>query len=129
MLSVKEMRKRKSEFDEVWIICRKVKYLYKGERLVSELSPSEKLLNDYLNCKYHGMWNKEAFEGWYSKKFRKEMENQESKKFLNLLFYLVYRMNKNICICCFCNDESMCHRSIIFQMINEAIEKAKKKLA
>lgn len=96
-----------------WIIARSVKTLPDGALWVPELSPSRELLSDYLRLRKMGLWNEHAFKTIYVPTFLREMKgSKEAKQYLNLLFNLS-KKGKTIEIACFCQDETMCHRSII----------------
>lgn len=109
-----------SKYDEVWLIVRSLKSMPTGNAHiihVPELSPSPKLFYSYLNWRKAGHWNKDTFERWYKPQFLQDMQSTEAQKKLHELKNKA--KNKNILICCFCTDESLCHRSIVKQLIKE----------
>lgn len=103
-------------YDEVWAIVRSLKYTNPHIRHVPELSPSWSLFKQYMNFRNKGNWNEETFRKVYVPQFLKEMRGEEQQKLLNYLF----STNKHICLVCFCQDESLCHRSIIGGMLQGA---------
>ena len=112
--SISNLRKlNSSEFDEIWAIVRSLKSPITGVKQVSELSPSTDLFYRYLNLKKTGQWSAESFKNIYVPQFIYEMRrNDNARNKLNELF-LADRAGKNICLLCFCTDETLCHRSIV----------------
>ena len=107
----------KNKYDEIWIIVRSLGKVQTGRNIfhVPQLSPSYALYHDYLSWRDNGMWNKEQFENVYKPRFLEEMKSQTE-----LLGVLRERsFTKNILICCFCKDESMCHRSLVKELVEE----------
>ena len=102
-------------YDEVWAIVRSYKnYNPNSEILwIPELSPSKNLFSKYLKLKDTNKWNTESFNNIYVPQFLKEMKtNIVARNKLNELSRKD-KQNKNICLICFCLDETLCHRSII----------------
>ena len=85
----------------------------KGESLLWQL------FTEFLNKKKSGQWNKEMFENWYKPRFLREMCSDE-KSIAMLQRLKKEGKTKNILCCCYCQDESMCHRSIIRQLLDES---------
>ena len=99
-------------YDENWLIVRKpdvVPAFVKHELL---LSPSPELFLKYLEACHAGLFNREFFDQVYVPRFLKELsENHEA---LALLDHLVKKSKyTDILLACYCEDEAMCHRSII----------------
>ncbi len=114
--SIKEMNP--SKYDEVWICVRSLGNVKTGGNVyhVPQLSPSTDLFYAYLSWKKQGIWSKEQFDNVYAPRFLKEMESKDAQTYLNLLKEKI--KTKNICICCFCDDESLCHRSLIKKLLS-----------
>lgn len=80
-----------------------------------ELSPSRQLFFDYRNWASRGIWNEVTFRSEYAPRFISEIANNPvARKLLNQ----IYTMNKqnidrNFALGCYCDDESLCHRSIV----------------
>lgn len=103
----------RNEFDETYAIVRSMKS--KSDWIMQEplLSPSQSLFARYRQMVNDGTWSKEAFDTIYVPQFIKELkQNADAVEKLNEI-YRKSRDNKNIALCCFCTDESICHRSII----------------
>lgn len=105
-------------YDEVWGIVRSMKPM-DGVRQVQVLSPSWELFKKYRNLVESGSWNRNAFQSLYVPQFLEEMHSKEASYILNKL-YLMDKAGKNICLFCFCTDESLCHRSIIAGLLQGA---------
>ncbi len=105
-----------NEYDEVWLITRKVSGPRKNMIWVPELSPSEDLFFKYCKLKREGKWNEESFKNQYVPVFIKEMTSETAKSKLNLL-YEKSKSIPRIAIACYCDKESLCHKSIIGGMI------------
>lgn len=101
-----------AEYDACWIIMRSDKYMRPGTLHVPQLSPNWDLFNLYMQLKKAGVWDRDAFEGTYVPRFLKQLKLDPAKSYLNKLFYWS-REGKNIQCCCSCDEEDMCHRSIV----------------
>lgn len=98
-------------YDEVWAIVRSLKHSEKMKH-VPELSPSWRLLKQYLQLRDTGRWNPKAFQDLYVPTFLQEMQTAAARKKLNELVWLD-RHERRIDLICFCSDETTCHRSIV----------------
>lgn len=107
----------KTKYDEIWIIVRSLGNISTGENVyhVPQLSPSYNLFYDYRNWVKQGIWCKKQFNDVYKPRFLEEMKSDTAQQYLNLLRESC--KTKDILICCFCNEESMCHRSIVKELI------------
>lgn len=101
-----------SKFDEVWAIVRTFKHPTPNIKHIPELSPSWYLLKTYLSLKKSNRWNQETFNTYYLPQFLFEMKTQQFQNKLTEIEKMHYS-GKNICLVCFCPEESLCHRSII----------------
>lgn len=114
--------------DEVWVIVRSLKNglptFWNDDGTVRtdidvyhvpQLSPSKELFHAYLSWRDQGIWNKDTFEEKYVPQFLAEMHGEEQKKFLNLLFQK--GQQKSILLLCYCQEEVLCHRSIILGLM------------
>lgn len=111
-----------SNYDEVWLIVRSLKSMPNCNipvYHVPALSPSPQLFKCYLNWRNQDLWNKNTFENFYKPRFLKEMEGEDAQRVLNLLINKA--STKNILLVCFCNDESMCHRSLVYSLVPSAL--------
>lgn len=106
-----------SKYDEVWAIVRSPKHVPQGFIHVPELSPSWELFNKYLELKDKGNWNSDTFRVIYRPQFIAEME--KSREALYALNELIAKAldGKSIALVCFCKNASLCHRSIINEML------------
>lgn len=103
-----------NDYDEVWMIVRSWSDPDPDMRHVPDLSPSLELLNKYLALREKGEWNYEKFTTVYLPQFLQEFHDNSSVT-QPLLEELCQKSKagKNICLACFCMDETICHRSII----------------
>lgn len=106
-----------SKYDEVWVCVRSLGNVKTGGNIyhVPQLSPSADLFHAYLSWKKQGIWSKDQFDNVYTPRFLKEMESKEARSYLDLLRDKT--KTKNIYVCCFCDDESLCHRSLIRRLL------------
>lgn len=98
---------------EKWYIVRKLDDDIKNDtfRHVPEISPSQSLFMKYRELAHSHRWNKQTFTSIYLPCFLTEMKQATS---LSILQELVDRSHlDNIALCCYCDDESICHRSIV----------------
>lgn len=113
IMSIREMERRRFEFDEAWAIVRSMKNPVQGVEQKAALSPSGSLLGKYLDLKKTGNWNYNTFQTVYVPTFLQEIKSsREAKDLLNALVK-AERQNKHVALGCFCSDERLCHRSII----------------
>ena len=100
------------QYDENWLIVRKpdeIPAFVKHEPL---LSPSPELFRKYRKAFHAGLFNQEYFDQVYVPQFLKELAMNE--KAMGISEVLVTNsFHKDILLACYCEDESMCHRSII----------------
>lgn len=105
-------------YDEVWFITRDASQVqdfldaHEKVKLRAALSPQPELFRAYRALAEQGRWDQTAFDRFYVPRFLKDLsENPEG---LALLRELKERSaQKEIALACFCEDERMCHRSIV----------------
>ena len=109
MLRTKSFLKRKSKFDGIRIaVMRRIKPEYEFDLWMPIVSPSEKLLQQYVI-------NKEITWEEFKPKFRKELS--KNKYFLKLIGEMA--KEKRVTLLCFEEEYNFCHRSIITEMVKE----------
>ncbi len=74
------------------------------------LAPSRPLLSRFLKS---GM-----LVATFFRQYRKEMESTEPRQVIKLLAEIAKRTP--IAICCYCEDERRCHRSVLIELIRKA---------
>lgn len=101
-----------AEYDEVWWIVCSPDNPPKEEKLVQSLAPTPELFRKYREAFHAGRFNEKFFQNEYVPQFLKELsQNTESGKALE---YLHEKSRiKNIVLGCYCENEKLCHRSII----------------
>lgn len=122
-IDYKNMGEISEKYDKVYLIVRSIQEKSRNVLLGydnvfqrQELSPSWDLFRHYIGLSKSNQWNKEAFMNEYVPVFLREMINQR-ESLVNL--YNEAR-EKNIAIACFCQNEDMCHRSIVMGLIQGA---------
>ncbi|EOS29387.1 hypothetical protein C804_03565 [Lachnospiraceae bacterium A4] len=108
--SIREVRPE--EHDETWAIVRSYKNVSTKVRQVADLSPSWNLFSKYRGFVSENRWGIDAFEGIYLPQFISEMQSGRAGDLINEL-RRADREGRDICLFCYCADESLCHRSII----------------
>lgn len=120
MITIGNFKDINDSYDEVWMIVRSLK----TNRIpqvntpcyhIPALSPSKELFDCYLSWRTAGIWNHDTFERYYKPRFIHEMQSAEAQGYLQLL--RERSVDKNILLTCFCDDESMCHRSLVYQLV------------
>ncbi len=109
ILNIRECRI--SDYDEVWAIVINLKNNYGRYKQVSELAPTQGLYSWYWNEKQHLRWGKEEFDNDYLPRFIKELSKEGEMRLKELKS--LDEEGKNIALLCFCENEALCHRSII----------------
>lgn len=105
-------------YDEVWFITRDASevqgFLDTHNKVVlhDELSPQPDLFRAYRERAKAGCWDRAAFDTFYVPQFLKDLSDNQ------VGLSLLQELKKNsedseIALACFCEDESVCHRSII----------------
>lgn len=122
MVSIGSFKDISDKYDEIWLIVRSLKQIPQVNTSVfhvPQLSPSNELFKSYLSWRNQGLWNKDTFETYYKPRFLKEIEEEEPQMYLNLL--VEKAKTKNILLVCYCSDESICHRSLVYSLIPSAL--------
>lgn len=105
-------------YDEIWIITRTLKSVPKCGNVpiyhMPDLAPSSELLNYYLALRNAGNWNKETFETLYKPRFLKEMQSTRAICALEVLKERA--KDRHILLVCYCQNEELCHRSLVYQL-------------
>lgn len=122
MLHIGSFRDIKPDnYDQIWLCVRSLKQMPNNPNgniiHVPVLSPSQKLFYHHLDLKNKGLWNSESFEKDFAPKFLQEMLQPEPLAKLKELAELV--KTKNILVVCYCKEEHLCHRSLIYQIIEQ----------
>lgn len=81
------------------------------------LSPSYGLLKTYLDLRKKGNWNQQTFDDIYVPQFLKEMKAYHQND-LNMLY--TQAKKQDLVLCCYCQHEELCHRSIIAGLMQGA---------
>lgn len=117
--SIKQVNTIVSEnaIDEVWVIVRSYRQKLKeipGVPIihVPELSPSLELFQLYLGLKRANKWGVDDFKNGYVPRFLCEMLNDAARHRLTQLVNDTQH-GKRILLLCYCEEEALCHRSII----------------
>jgi len=74
------------------------------------LAPSRPLLSRFLKSA--------MLVATFFRQYRKEMESTEPRQVIKLLAEIAKRTP--IAICCYCEDERRCHRSVLIELIRKA---------
>lgn len=117
MVQIKNIRETKKG-ENVWAIVRSLKSPGTMKQ-VADLSPSKYLFWKYLDWKKAGKWNHDTFETMYVTTFLRELRANPAA--IDLLRQLA-RMpaDEDVTLVCFCDDETLCHRSIIAGILQGA---------
>ena len=100
------------DYDEVWWIVRSLHKEPGREKYIPELSPSKELFRSYRNVFHAGQFNEEYFMTIYVPQYLQELVvNKEAVHILSLL--KEESLQKNIMLGCYCENEKLCHRSIV----------------
>lgn len=75
------------------------------------LSPSPELVKEALAAEDEKSW------GRFEKQFRREMNQPEPSRLLELLAALSHQTN--LSVGCYCDEESRCHRSILRDLLRK----------
>lgn len=124
MIFIGSFKDISSNYDEIWLIVRSLKQIPQINTNVfhvPQLSPSPELFKSYLSWRNQGLWSKDTFEKYYKPRFLQEMKKVEAQTYLNLL--IEKAKTKDILLVCYCQDESMCHRSLIYSLVPSALRK------
>ena len=101
-----------SDYDEIWWIVRFPDSQPHREKLVQSLAPSRELFLKYREAFHAGLFGPEFFQTIYVPQFIAELsKNKETED--NLGYLCQESSRKNIVLGCYCENEPLCHRSII----------------
>lgn len=90
------------KLDEIYGIVRNTKNKT-WLKNIPDLSPSNELYNYYLKEKKNFTWTLDKFKNIYLPWYMKDILNTK----------ITFDKNKNIFLGCFCQNETLCHRSIL----------------
>lgn len=100
-----------------YAIVRSLRTPIRGVEQLPVLSPSTKLFWSYCDWKKAGCWNEKTFRERYAPTFLAEMARPEAQRVLD---DLARRSRyENIVLACFCTDVTLCHRSLVAQLLKE----------
>lgn len=99
-------------FDFSYAIVRSMKGGSSFLTQLEVLAPSRDLWYKYLRLKERGIWNAYTYAKEYVPQFLEEMKSIWARDALNDLYHRS-KAGAKIQLCCFCTDETLCHRSII----------------
>ncbi len=106
--------------DEALAIVRSYKTPVPGVGHEPLLSPEFALFRTYLGLRDEGRWGTETFRDIYVPQFLADLaRNKRAQARLNAIFR-DSRDGKTIVLACFCNDEALCHRSIVAGLLQGA---------
>lgn len=138
MIIIGNMKDLNKPYDELWFVMRSMDwFLYEKSKLpfenydktklnkrnyellmqpnvkvIRDLSPSKDLFSFYLGSKRRGDWNMDTFLQKYVPAFLNYINCEDGRDRLNELWRLD-KVKKSVLIVCSCQNESMCHRSIL----------------
>lgn len=101
-----------SNYDEVWWIVRSPDSLPQKEKLVQSLAPSMELFLRYRKAFHAGQFGPEFFQKEYVPQFISELSKNEDAK-ADLDYLCREGSRRKIVLGCYCEEEPLCHRSII----------------
>lgn len=105
------------DYDEIWMIVRSWKDPDPRMRHVPELSPSLELLHKFIEWRDNSEWDYNKFITDYITSVPCFLcEFRENALLVQPLMDELCKKDKegkNICLACFCEDEMICHRSIV----------------
>jgi hypothetical protein len=96
---------------------RLAKFLPKGWVHFNEATPSKDLLFKIKKLEKNKQWNKETFKTHYVPFYLKEVkQNPKAKEELKKIIETI-RSGKNVYYACYCGDYTICHRSLVGEII------------
>lgn len=117
----------KIEADSKFAIVRSLRSPIVGVKQWADLSPSRELFYEYLRLRDAGKWNADAFENIYVPKFIAEMRAPRAQSALAKLHDMAVKTD--VAVACFCDNERLCHRSIIASLLAATGVNVKTKIA
>ena len=107
-------------YDEIWLCVRSLKNRPNDPtgvkiKYIPALSPSSRLFGDVQRWKRSSAWNQDKFDTEFAPRFKKEMTQPAPQRWLNELAETC--KTKEVLIVCYCQDENMCHRTLVAGMI------------
>ena len=113
MITIENIRNvRQGQYDEVYAIVRYYKGHSEWIKHMPDLSPSQPLWTRFHQLRLSKQWNADTFRNIYLPRFLSEMHGKAAREKLNELVKLD-REGKSVALVCFCQDEALCHRSIV----------------
>lgn len=119
-------RCRTADFDNIYLIVRSIESLKRSQNSilnsaiqVSDLAPSKSLFYRYLDWSKAGVWDKNKFETEYKPTFLNELNSNQNAKFWLDKIAADDKARKKIALLCFCQDEDLCHRTIVGEILKQ----------
>lgn len=107
-----------SDYDEIWAIVRSMKTANpKIAFQVQSLSPSYALFKTYLDLRNAGNWNQKTFDEIYKPQFLLEIKNNPQAQQMLVGLCELDKRGRKICLVCFCDEYSLCHRSLVAELL------------
>jgi uncharacterized protein YeaO (DUF488 family) len=95
---------------EKWAVVRSPQDLSNEYTLIQALAPSLQLFKKYREAYHQGRFDSDFFQNEYVPQFIQELSSEAE----SLLFELVKASKeKDVILCCYCEDVYLCHRSIL----------------
>jgi len=93
------------------------KFLPKGWIHYGEATPSRNLLFKIKDLEKNNQWNKKTFQTHYIPFYLKEIkQNPKAKQELQAIIDAI-RSGQNVYYACYCGDATICHRSLVGELI------------
>ncbi len=108
--SIRRIKYRDYHYDEIWLITQTQKYPNPHIKHVPVLAPPQRLFYDYLDWRRKSDWGPDKFRSDYVPRYLQYLhDNKQANELLGFLA----KTSEDICLVCYCPNESMCHRSIV----------------
>lgn len=101
-----------------YAIVRSMTYPIANVSQLDVLSPSRDLFFWYRRMAKAGKWDKRAFDAEYAPRFLREIRNNPAARETLKDLWSRSRNGEHIVLACYCDNESMCHRSIVAGLLS-----------
>lgn len=105
------------DYDEVWMVVRSLKTKQPWMTHVPELSPNWSLFTWSQKMIKAGQFTHEVFNKKYRPEFMTQIMNDISAHDKLNELIAKSRAGKQIAVVCFCKDASLCHRSLLKEIV------------
>lgn len=118
-MQIHKSQEIKDEYALKFFGVRLAKFLPNGWVHKNSLTPEKSLLFKVKQLEKDGLWNKDSFQNFYKPNYLKSLKNnkQAKQEYQEIISHL--ENGNDVYYACYCRNETICHRSIVADLIHK----------